>query len=65
MNVEVENSYMNVKDLATYLRTTTKAIYNLVHRQVLPYHKIGARLLFHRSDIDKFIQSNRVEVNWK
>lgn len=65
VNIEVEKIYLNVVDLAEYLRTTTKAIYNLVHRQELPYHKVGTRLLFQKGDVDRFIQANRVEVNLK
>lgn len=53
--------WIDIDECASYLKTTTKAIYNLVHRRVLPHYKFGSRLFFLKSEIDAVITRGRIE----
>ncbi len=52
LDVEIVECLMNVARCADYMCTTTKAIYDMVHRNQIPYLKLGKRLLFKKSEID-------------
>lgn len=49
---------MNATELATYLGTTRKAIYARVHRDSIPYSKMGRNLIFDKNKIDDEIARN-------
>lgn len=48
-------TWMTAQECADYLRTTVKAIYSLVQRGTIPYHKLGTRLRFCREDLDRLL----------
>lgn len=46
----------NVKDAATYLGLTEKALYNLVYRGQIPYRRIGTKkILFLIDELDDWL----------
>jgi len=50
---------MNTEDLSSYLpKRSPGAIRNLVARRAIPYRKVGGRLLFLRSEIDRWIDNS-------
>ncbi|MDB4349732.1 helix-turn-helix domain-containing protein [Omnitrophica bacterium] len=57
----MERRYIGVKDLANYLGIKVATVYDWVYRRKLPYYKMGRLVRFDRGEIDKAIQSRRVE----
>jgi excisionase family DNA binding protein len=54
--------YLTIDELALYLRTTERAIRRWRERGTCPpAARVGARLLFERSDIDAWVTSRREE----
>lgn len=54
--------YLTIDELAQYLRTTERAIRRWRERGTCPpAARVGARLLFERSDIDAWVTSRREE----
>lgn len=52
---------LNAAEVAELLRTSTKAVYSMAERGLLPGRiRIGRRLLFHREDLVRWIESSRV-----
>ncbi len=53
---------MTIDELARYLRTTERAIRRWRERGTCPpASRVGARLLFERSDVDAWVASRREE----
>jgi len=50
------NQLMTVEQLADYLHVEKHWIYQHVHAQDIPYVKVGAKLRFLKSEIDKWIK---------
>lgn len=48
--------YMDVNELASYIKRSRGAIRNLVLRRAIPYRKPAGRLLFVKEEIDRWIQ---------
>ena len=59
-----KEAYETTDELAERLRTSRHAIYQLVHKRKIPYCKLGKRLLFLPSEVDKAIKRGRVDVLW-
>ena len=57
-----EPRLLTVKGAAAYLSTTVWAIRNLAWGQKVPYVRLGARILFDKADLDRFIESQKVQV---
>lgn len=55
-------TYMTAIECAEYLRTTVKAVYSLVQRGTIPYHKLGSRLRFCREDLDRLLTRKHVTL---
>lgn len=52
-----EHEYMNVGETAAFIGRTPTAIYRMVARWQIPFRKHGRRLLFKRSELQKFLES--------
>ncbi len=50
-----------VRELSEIIRLKKSSIYSLVYRKAIPYVKIGSKILFKLSDIEKFIEQNTHE----
>jgi len=55
------NDEMTIEQLVDYLPdiTSKQTVYDWVYRDVIPYHKLGKRLLFDKTKIDKWNQAGR------
>ena len=40
------------------IAATRSAVYNRIHKNAIPHHKFGRRLLFYRSELEEWIRSN-------
>ena len=54
--------YLDVQELASYIRSTPASVRQLIHRRRLPFIKRGSRVLFDREEIDRFLAEHSVEV---
>lgn len=51
----VERTTLTVKEIAEYLGLSVDLIYKLVRQKQIPHIKIGARILFKLSSIEKWL----------
>jgi excisionase family DNA binding protein len=51
---------LDVQDLADVLRVSRTAVYRLVERRMIPFHRIPAGLRFHVRDVEAFLAKSRV-----
>ena len=52
-----DRRYLDVGSTATYLGTTSTAIYAAVARRQIPFRRFGRKLLFDRIELDSYIKS--------
>jgi len=52
----VEQDYLNTHEAGEFLRRSPAAIRNLVLRRMIPYRKPGGRLLFSRSELERWVE---------
>jgi len=53
---ELNGQYLNIDELASYIKRSKGAIRNLVMRRMIPYRKPGGRLIFLKDEIDQWVQ---------
>lgn len=53
---EFGDQYLNVDELASYIKRSKGAIRNLVLRRAIPYRKPAGRLLFLKEEIDQWVK---------
>jgi len=52
--------FLSVEEAASFLKTTPKYIYKLVHLRLLPCYKpTGGRLFFDQQELEEFIRKRR------
>lgn len=44
------------KELARYLQLPLSGVYDLTHQRRIPFIKIGSRLRFRQSDVEKWLE---------
>lgn len=54
---EVAGSILYVADAASYLGCSQKAVRSKVDRRLLPFRRLGGRVVFVRSELEAFITS--------
>ena len=59
---ESGNRLMTIRDAAKYLATSVSTLYGWVYQRRIPFVKVGRALRFDRADLDRFIESNRVQA---
>lgn len=50
--------YMDVSDVAVFLRTTKGAVYTMVWRGILMPFRLGRKLLFLRTDLERLVETS-------
>jgi len=56
-NTSLSEGYLNVNDVAVYLKTKSSWIYQNHKRLGIPSYSLGRKLLFKRSEIDTWLTS--------
>lgn len=51
------NDFLTVKELSKWIKLSNSKIYSLVHKDEIPFAKIGGKLLFDKSKISNWIES--------
>ena len=50
----IENDILDINEVSNYLKMSVPTIYGRVHRKTIPYYKKGRKLIFKKSDLDKY-----------
>lgn len=53
-------TWMTIRECAEYMRLTERAVYHMVYRNQIPYHKLGKRLRFKKEEVDADLERGRV-----
>ena len=56
----MNGNLLDIKDLSVYLCVSISLLRKLVKRNEIPYNKIGAKIMFQKSEIDKWLRDNQV-----
>jgi len=54
-NQPKSDGLLTVSELSQYLKVKESWIYQKVHSREIPYHKLGGKLRFRKSEIDKML----------
>lgn len=54
----IDTTYLTHKMLVKYVRLGSSTIYRLKAENKIPYHKIGKRLIYVKSEIDTWIKES-------
>jgi len=54
--------YMDVKEVATYLKLNVQTIYRKVKSRQLPCVRAGGAIRFKMEDVDKWVKSGKMKV---
>lgn len=60
-NTEKIKIFLTPDDLADLLAMSKTSIYRLVNKRQIPFNKIGGSLRFRKTDVDKYLDSQRIE----
>lgn len=61
----IERQTMTVQETATYLGVSKDLIYNMVKTGELPAIKLGRRILFRKEVLERWMQSQEMNVETK
>ena len=59
---EPPKEFMNKKEAAKYISMSSRSLDNYRSVGDLPFHKIGAKIIFKKSDLDAFMANWRIDV---
>jgi excisionase family DNA binding protein len=54
-------AFFTPDELAGFLAISKSTVYRLVNKRQLPFHKIGGVLRFRRDDIERYLDTERIE----
>ena len=54
-------AFFTPEELADFLAISKATVYRLVGKRQLPFHKIGGVLRFRKEDIERYLDTGRVE----
>jgi excisionase family DNA binding protein len=52
----MRKQYLNVTQAAAYLTLSKSTVYQYLHYKKIPFFKIGERVIFSKSELDKWIK---------
>jgi excisionase family DNA binding protein len=52
----MKEQYLNVTQAAAYLTLSKSTVYQYLHYKKIPFFKIGERVVFSKSQLDKWIK---------
>jgi len=55
------NELLTINEALEYLKISRGSLYKLMKQKAFPYIKLEKRVLFRKSDIDKFLESKTVK----
>ncbi len=61
MDLSVNKKYLTLSEAANYLRVSQRNLRNMVKNNKIPFYKPEGKILFKISELDKFIENNKVD----
>jgi excisionase family DNA binding protein len=61
MDLSVNKKYLTLQEAAEYLRVSERNLRNIVKSNKIPFYKPEGKILFKVSELDKYIENNKVE----
>ena len=62
MQTTAEIGLITIQEAAKFLAVSISTLYGWVYQRRIPFVKVGRALRFELSELQKFIQANRVQV---
>lgn len=56
---DIQTDWMNLSEVALYLKCKERHIRDLVYRREIPHSKVGRLLRFHRREVDRWLLKTR------
>lgn len=56
----MRNVMLNVKELSEYLNISVSLVRKLVRKGELPHNRLGAKILFSKMEIDKWLLDHQI-----
>jgi excisionase family DNA binding protein len=60
---DFQKPYISLEEASEYLSLKKSTLYSYTSKNVLPYYKIRRKILFKVSELNEFIENNRVKSN--
>ncbi|MFW5804534.1 MAG: helix-turn-helix domain-containing protein [bacterium] len=57
----IGNTYFDVKQLSEFLRIPENTVYQMTSKREIPYIKMGRKLYFKRSEIEKWLDAGKID----
>lgn len=55
--IKYEKTILNRKEASDYLGVSIRHLDNLMSKRMIPFSRLGRRIIFRKIDIDKFVES--------
>ena len=56
-----QKKWLTVREFAEYVSMSEDGVYNMIHRQELPYSKLGSRVRIDKHEVDLVLAQSRVQ----
>jgi len=56
------NQYLRIGQAAAFLGLPKSRLYDMTFKRAIPFYKVGSTVLFKPDELERFIESRRVEV---
>ena len=60
-DLSVNKKYLSLQEAAEYLRISDRNLRKLTKNNKIPFYKLEGKILFKISELDKYIEKNKVE----
>jgi excisionase family DNA binding protein len=57
----ITNNLISTDELSRYLKISKPSVYRLINKRAFPFYKVGGKLRFSLSDIEKYLESVRID----
>lgn len=54
---------MNTKQVAEYLKLSTRTIFRMIENEAIPYKRAGWKYMFSKDEIDEWLDKDRKDGN--
>ena len=61
MDLSVNKKYLTLPEAAEYLRVSDRNLRNMAKSNKIPFYKLEGKILFKISELDNYIEKNKVE----
>lgn len=58
----MKSQYYNIKEVADYLRLTTRTVYDYTSKRTIPHYKVNGKLLFKIEEISSWVNNFKVDI---